>query len=207
VAHFPDIRSRRGRTLLRPCTDSPKSYSYTAPEPTGLPDEPLQPSAARWIERNGSHIALLRYDDARTLPEPRAAVLDFFKAPTKPAPATPDGTSPAGRAPAASPTHRSSPSRAQHRKADSRQTPDRVALAEVPTPPVWFPHRLCSSRADQQPALAHPVQPGQRQADRRARQGTGGHLLRLPRSPTRQLRFCRAWDTTLAQNEQRRPGR
>jgi len=57
----------------------PAFYSYTAPEPTGLPDEPLQPTAARWIERNGSHLALLRYDDARALPEPRVAVLDFYE--------------------------------------------------------------------------------------------------------------------------------
>ncbi len=57
----------------------PAFYSYTAPEPPGLADEPLQPAAARWIERNGSHLAVLRYDDARTLPEPRAAVLDFYE--------------------------------------------------------------------------------------------------------------------------------
>lgn len=57
----------------------PAFYSYTAPEPTGLSEEPLQPPAARWIERNGSHLALLRYDDARTLPKPRAAVLDFYE--------------------------------------------------------------------------------------------------------------------------------
>ena len=57
----------------------PAFYSYTTPEPTGLVDEPLQPAAARWIERNGSHLALLRYDDVRTLPDPRAAVLDFYE--------------------------------------------------------------------------------------------------------------------------------
>jgi Family of unknown function (DUF5996) len=56
----------------------PAFYSYTAPEPTGLADEPLWPSAARWIERNASHLAVLRYDDVRALPEPGAAVLDFY---------------------------------------------------------------------------------------------------------------------------------
>ncbi|NMI00296.1 DUF5996 family protein [Pseudonocardia acidicola] len=57
----------------------PAFYSYTSPEPDGLADEPLQPAGARWAERNGSHIAVLRYDDARTLPEPRTAVLDFYE--------------------------------------------------------------------------------------------------------------------------------
>lgn len=56
----------------------PAFYSYTAPEPTGLADEPLRPPAARWIERNGSHLAVLRYDDVRALPESRTAVLDFY---------------------------------------------------------------------------------------------------------------------------------
>lgn len=57
----------------------PAFYSYTAPEPTGLADEPLQPPAARWIERHGSHLAVLRYDDVRALPAPRTAVLDFYE--------------------------------------------------------------------------------------------------------------------------------
>lgn len=57
----------------------PAFYSYTAPEPTGLADEPLQPPAARWVERRGSHLAVLRYDDVRALPDPRAAVLDFYE--------------------------------------------------------------------------------------------------------------------------------
>lgn len=57
----------------------PAFYSYTAPEPDGLTDEPLRPSAARWVERAGSHLAVLDYDDARSLPDPRSAVLDFFE--------------------------------------------------------------------------------------------------------------------------------
>jgi Family of unknown function (DUF5996) len=57
----------------------PAFYSYAVPEPTGLADERLQPPAARWIERNGSQLAVLRYDDVRTLPEPRAVVLDFYE--------------------------------------------------------------------------------------------------------------------------------
>jgi hypothetical protein len=57
----------------------PAFYSYTVPEPSGLADEPLQPSAARWIERNNSHLATLRYAEVRTLPDPRVAVLDFYE--------------------------------------------------------------------------------------------------------------------------------
>ncbi|SFK53421.1 DUF5996 family protein [Geodermatophilus ruber] len=56
----------------------PAFYSYTAPEPDGLADEPLAPPAARWTERNGSHLAVLTYDDARREADPRAAVLDFY---------------------------------------------------------------------------------------------------------------------------------
>ena len=60
-------------------SSEPTFHSYTAPEPTGLADEPPQPPAARWVERRGSHLAVLRYDDVRTLPDPRAAVLDFYE--------------------------------------------------------------------------------------------------------------------------------
>jgi hypothetical protein len=57
----------------------PAFYSYTAPEPDELASAPLQPQAARWLARNGSHLAVLRYDDARALDEPRARVLDFYE--------------------------------------------------------------------------------------------------------------------------------
>jgi hypothetical protein len=57
----------------------PGFYSYTAPEPAGLAGEPLSPPAAAWIPRNGSHLAVLRYDDARAERDPRAAVLDFYE--------------------------------------------------------------------------------------------------------------------------------
>jgi hypothetical protein len=57
----------------------PAFYSYTAPEPDGLDSEPLQPETARWTESRGSHLAVLRYDDVRTLPNPRATVLDFYE--------------------------------------------------------------------------------------------------------------------------------
>jgi hypothetical protein len=57
----------------------PAFYSYTAPEPPGLADQPLRPRAAWWMPRGGSHLAVLRYDDARAEPDPRASVLDFYE--------------------------------------------------------------------------------------------------------------------------------
>jgi hypothetical protein len=56
----------------------PAFYSYTAPEPPGLTDEPLEPPAARWTARSGSHLAVLSYDDARRGLNPHAAVLEFL---------------------------------------------------------------------------------------------------------------------------------
>jgi hypothetical protein len=58
---------------------APAFYSYTAPEPTGLADEPLTPAAAKWAESNGAHLALLLYDDVRTSTDPRAAILEFLE--------------------------------------------------------------------------------------------------------------------------------
>ena len=58
---------------------APAYYSYTAPEPAGLADEPLTPTSSKWVESNGAHLALLLYDDVRTLPNSREAVLDFLE--------------------------------------------------------------------------------------------------------------------------------
>jgi hypothetical protein len=58
---------------------APAFYSYTAPEPAGLADEPLPPPA-KWQDANGSHMALLMYDDVRLSPDPRSAALDFLEA-------------------------------------------------------------------------------------------------------------------------------
>jgi len=57
----------------------PAFYSYTAPEPDDLTEEPLRPAQARWVESRGAHLALLTYDDARATADPRATVLDFFE--------------------------------------------------------------------------------------------------------------------------------
>lgn len=58
---------------------APAFYSYTAPEPKGLADELLAPSAAKWQEAYGSHMALLMYADVRGLPDPRETVLEFLE--------------------------------------------------------------------------------------------------------------------------------
>jgi hypothetical protein len=57
----------------------PAFYSYTAPEPAGLTEEPLQPPAARWIDSRGAHLALLTYDDARATADPRGTALEFLE--------------------------------------------------------------------------------------------------------------------------------
>jgi hypothetical protein len=57
----------------------PAFYSYTAPEPAGLAGEALDPAAAEWITQRDSHLAVLRYEQARAEPDPRAAVLAFYE--------------------------------------------------------------------------------------------------------------------------------
>jgi hypothetical protein len=37
-----------------------------------------RPASARWVAHGDSHLALLRYDDARAEADPRAAVLAFY---------------------------------------------------------------------------------------------------------------------------------
>ena len=58
---------------------APAFYSYTAPEPAGLADEPLVPSSATWAPRNGTHLAVLMYDDVRRAASPRDVVLAFLE--------------------------------------------------------------------------------------------------------------------------------
>ena len=58
---------------------APAFYSYTAPEPAGLAEEPLSPASAKWQESNGAHLALLMYDDARAAADPRETILGFLE--------------------------------------------------------------------------------------------------------------------------------
>ena len=62
-----------------PTTPEPAFYSYAYPEPPGLRDEPLRPEGALWADRNGSSLAVLRYDDVRAAPDPRATLLEFLQ--------------------------------------------------------------------------------------------------------------------------------
>jgi hypothetical protein len=58
-------------------TPAPAFYSYTAPEPDGLTEQPLRPEAAFWAPEGG--MALLMYDDLRKAYSPRATLLDFME--------------------------------------------------------------------------------------------------------------------------------
>ncbi|HMD02689.1 MAG TPA: DUF5996 family protein [Candidatus Baltobacteraceae bacterium] len=61
-------------------TRFPAYYGYTAPEPGGLANRPLEPESARWNALpGGSHLAILPYDDIRALADPRAALLAFLR--------------------------------------------------------------------------------------------------------------------------------
>ncbi|HEU0089313.1 MAG TPA: DUF5996 family protein [Pseudonocardiaceae bacterium] len=57
----------------------PAFYSYTAPEPAGLAEEPLQPAGAQWVNQGSGHLAVLRYAEVRTHSDPRRQVLDFYE--------------------------------------------------------------------------------------------------------------------------------
>ena len=60
-------------------TPFPAFYSYTAPEPVGLADQPLRPESASWRDRGSGHLAVLPYDDARAAEDPVETTLDFFE--------------------------------------------------------------------------------------------------------------------------------
>ena len=57
----------------------PGFYSYTAPEPEGLADQPLEPAQARWTEMGRRHLAVLPWAAVRTARQPRAAPLAFLE--------------------------------------------------------------------------------------------------------------------------------
>ena len=57
----------------------PAFYSYTAPEPPGLTDQPLRPAAASWSDTGRGSLALLPYDALRGEPAPREALLAFLE--------------------------------------------------------------------------------------------------------------------------------
>jgi hypothetical protein len=54
-------------------------YSYTAPEPDGLREQPLHPPAAHWVEQGTGSLAVLPYETVRTSGDPRAELLGFLE--------------------------------------------------------------------------------------------------------------------------------
>ncbi|MGH7722139.1 MAG: DUF5996 family protein [Candidatus Dormibacteria bacterium] len=52
-------------------------YSYTAPEPAGLRDEPL--AAGDWIQSGSGSLAILPYEAVRTASDPRGLLLAFLQ--------------------------------------------------------------------------------------------------------------------------------
>jgi hypothetical protein len=54
-------------------------YSYTAPEPAGLRDRPLRPGSAAWTDQGAGSLARVAYEDVRTAPDPRTALLSFLE--------------------------------------------------------------------------------------------------------------------------------
>ena len=69
-------------------------YSYTAPEPDGLRDQPL--AVGRWIEYGAGSLAILPYEAVRSAqPTQERRCSRSARAPTRPAPASPAGTPPA----------------------------------------------------------------------------------------------------------------
>ena len=58
----------------------PAFYSYTAPEPSGLAEQPLLPETASWQQPFGpSHLALLAYNEVRDSPDSRRTLLGFLQ--------------------------------------------------------------------------------------------------------------------------------
>jgi hypothetical protein len=57
----------------------PSYYSYTAPEPAGLRQQPLRPEEAFWADQGSGSLALLRYEDVRTAADPRTTLLAFLE--------------------------------------------------------------------------------------------------------------------------------
>jgi hypothetical protein len=60
-------------------TPYPAFYSYTAPEPEGLRDQPLAPAEAEWQDPGAGSLAILPYDAVRTAADPDAALLEFYE--------------------------------------------------------------------------------------------------------------------------------
>jgi hypothetical protein len=60
-------------------TPFPAFYSYTAPEPDALRDQPLEPAEAEWQQSGGGSLAVLPYDAVRGAADPAATLLAFYE--------------------------------------------------------------------------------------------------------------------------------
>ena len=60
-------------------TPFPAFYSYTAPEPEGLADRPLEPTGAAWQDTGSGSLAVLPYDAVRESADPAATLLAFYE--------------------------------------------------------------------------------------------------------------------------------
>jgi len=60
-------------------TPFPAFYSYTAPEPAGLADLPLEPPDATWQDTGNGHLAVLTYDAVRASDDPHRTLLAFYE--------------------------------------------------------------------------------------------------------------------------------
>jgi hypothetical protein len=61
-------------------TAYPAFYSYTAPEPESLREQPLPVAGAEWQDTGNGSLAILPYDVMRAASDPDQALLDFFAA-------------------------------------------------------------------------------------------------------------------------------
>lgn len=62
-----------------PKVPQPAFYSYTFPSPDGIDQTALLPDQAKWVDSNGSPMALLLYGDLLKSDDPRATLLDFLE--------------------------------------------------------------------------------------------------------------------------------
>jgi hypothetical protein len=62
-----------------PKVRGPHFYSYTAPQPDGLTDQPLEPDSAYWTASGSGSLALLHYDDVRNAENPDETLLSFLE--------------------------------------------------------------------------------------------------------------------------------
>ena len=57
----------------------PAFYSYTYPSPENIDKEPLLPQSAKWVDANGSPMAVLLYEDIRSTKNPKQQILEFLE--------------------------------------------------------------------------------------------------------------------------------